>query len=431
VANLIALILGALALLTAIFAPAVVRGVLAPGFAADPAKEALTIALLRLMLPSAVIFGLSGLIMAILNSHQIFLIPALTPSMYQLGLIFGTLVLAPRWGIYGLGWGVLLGASLHLALQLPALARLGGRYWPILGLRLASVRQVMRLMGPRLLGVAVVQLNFWVNVALASHMPEGSVTGVALAFALMLMPQAAIAQSIAIAALPTFSAQVAQGRLSDLRDSLATGLRWVTLLAIPATVGLVLLRTPLVTLLYQRGSFTAASTQLVSWALLWYAVGLLGHSLVEVLARAFYALHDTKTPVFVGAAAMTLNIGLSWLLAASFTRLGWAPHGGLALANSIATALEAVGLAVLMRRRLGGLALRPWLTAAAQASAAAALMGAALGFWLGRSGLGAAGATLGGIALGGAVFGLTSWLLGVTEVRRAAVWLGGRLRRTS
>ena len=126
---------------------------------------------------------------------------------------------------------------------------------------------------------------------------------------------------------------------------------------------------------------------------------------------------------------MTLNIALSWLLTAAFARIGWAPHGGLALANSIATALEAVGLAALMRRRLGGLALRPWLTAAAQASAAAALMGAALGLWLGRSGLGAAGATLGGIALGGAVFGLTSWLLGVTEVRRAAAWLGGRLRR--
>jgi putative peptidoglycan lipid II flippase len=123
----------------------------------------------------------------------------------------------------------------------------------------------------------------------------------------------------------------------------------------PAAAGLVLLRRPIVALLYQRGEFTAQSTDLVAWALLWYAAGLVGHSMVEVLARAFYALHDTRTPVIVGATAMGLNVGLSFLFVWLFSSVGWMPHGGLALANSTATALEMIGLLVLIRRNLGGL----------------------------------------------------------------------------
>jgi putative peptidoglycan lipid II flippase len=171
----------------------------------------------------------------------------------------------------------------------------------------------------------------------------------------MLMPQAAIAQSIAIAAMPTFSAQAALGRLDEMRASLAASLRGVLLLSMPAAVGLILLRRPIVALLYQRGEFSAQSTELVAWALLWYAAGLVGHSVVEVLARAFYALHDTRTPVIVGATAMGLNVALSFLFVWLFSSIGWMPHGGLALANSTATALEMVGLLVLIRRKLGGL----------------------------------------------------------------------------
>jgi len=280
VANLVLLILILLALLAAVFAPQIVRYFLAPGFEAIPEKQALTdltITLIREMLPSAVIFGLSGLVMAILNSHQVFFIPALTPSMYQLGQIFGVLVLAPRLGIHGLALGVVIGAFLHLGLQFPALLRQGGQYFPTLGLRLDSVREVIRLMGPRLLGVAVVQLNFWVNAILASYMVAGSLTGVTMAFTLMLMPQAALAQSIAVASMPTFAAQAAAGKLDEMRSSLAATLRWLILLAVPASAGLILLRRPIIILLYQRNQFTAQSTELVAWALLWYAVGLVGH----------------------------------------------------------------------------------------------------------------------------------------------------------
>lgn len=166
ISNLALIVLTALSLLATFFAPQIVRYLLAPGFASDPAKEALTISLLRLMLPSAVIFGISGLVMGMLNAHQVFFIPALTPAMYPLGIIFGVLVLAPHLGIYGLAWGVLIGSALHLGLQIPSLLRLKGQYTPTLGLKLAPVREVMRLMGPRLLGVAVVQLNFWVNTRL-------------------------------------------------------------------------------------------------------------------------------------------------------------------------------------------------------------------------------------------------------------------------
>ena len=385
ITNLILIFLTLIAAAAAVFAPQVVRYILAPGFAVDPAKEALTISLTRLMLPSTVLFGLSVLVMGILNSHQKFFIPALTPSMYQIGMIFGVTVLK-RMGIYGLAWGVILGAALHLLLQLPLLFKQGGKFSFSLGLRSPDVQEIVRLIIPRWLGVAVVQLNFWINVRLASLQPEGSVAAIQFAFALMLMPQAAIAQSIATAALPTFSTQVAQNKLGKMRSSLSASLRGILLLSIPASLGLILLRRPIVSLLYQRGEFTADSTKLVAWALLWYAAGLVGHAMVEILARAFYALHDTKTPVFIGAAAMSLNVLFSFLFSALFSRVGWMPHGGLALANTLATGLEMIGLVLIMRKRLGGLeASRIW-SGVLKALISGGLMVLAIWGWLSITG---------------------------------------------
>lgn len=429
VANLVLIVLILLAALAAIFAPQVVRYVLAPGFADNPVQEKLAINLLRLQLPSAVLFGLSGLVMGVLNSHQSFLVPALTPAMYQIGLIFGVLALSPRMGIYGLGWGVVIGAGLHLALQLPALLKLKGQYFATLGLRLPDVREVILLMGPRLLGVAVVQLNFWVNTRLASRMVEGSMIGVVLAFALMLMPQAAIAQSIAIAAMPTFSAQVALGKLDEMRSTLAASLRGALLLSIPASIGLILLREPVITLLYQRGEFTERSTQLVSWALLWYAAGLVGHSIVEILSRAFYALQDTRTPVFVGAGAMSLNVVFSLAFSAWFDRLGWMPHGGLALANSLATALEAIVLLVLMRRKLSGLDSRQILDGTWRAGIATVVMGLALWGWIAVVAEPVWLTALGGLAVGGAVFGAAGLALQIREVKSGVQLVRRKLTR--
>ena len=417
VANLLLLVLTLVAALAAIFAPQIVRGglfYLAPDL--PPGQEALTVLLLRTLMPTVVVFGLSGLVMGILNAHQRFWLPAIAPAMYSLGQIGGVLLLPPEWGIHRLAIGALVGALLHLLVQLPGLLRLRGSYTLTLGMHLAEVRQVAGLMGPRILGVAVVQINFIVNTILALSLPEGSVSAVTLAFTLMLMPQVAIAQSAAIAAMPTFSAQVALGKLDELRGALAATLRTVLLLAVPATVGLILLRFPLIRFLYEGGEFTSRSTELVAWALLWYTAGLVGHSLVEILARAFYALHDTRTPVAVGAAAMTLNILFSFAFLALFRRWGWLPHGGLALANSLATALEMVGLLFLMRRKLGGLEGPTVWRGVLHALLGALVMGMALAGWL------ALGANFpawlvagGGMLLGGLVYALIMLGLGVPE----------------
>lgn len=420
IANLVLIVLILAAVLAAIFAQPLVRYVLAPGFADKPGLEALTVDLLRVMLPSAIIFGLSGLVMGILNSHQKFFIPALTPALYRLGMIFGMVFLAPSLGIFGLAWGVVIGAALHLISQIPSLLRIKDRqYFPILGLKLPEVREVGLLMAPRLFGVAAVQLNFWINTRLATRMTEGSVTGVSLALTIMLMPQAIIGQAVATAALPTLSGQYALGKFAELRTSLASSLRGILFLALPATVGLILLRQPIVALMFEYGeNFDEQSTQMVAWALLWYAAGLIGHCIVEIFSRSFYALHNTIIPVVVGVLAMALNIGLSVFFAGWFQRLGWMPHGGLALANSLATGLEAIVLWVLMRRRLKGLEGERVFQGAWQAILGAGVMGLALWIWLDQTGeLSAWIVGLGGVLIGGLIYGLMLLILRVDEVQ--------------
>ncbi len=445
IANAVTLTLSLLALLVALFAPQVVRYALAPGLSTDPHLFSLTISLLRIQLISAVLFGLGGLIVGILNAHQVFLVPALTPALYQLGIIFGALVLAPSMGIYGLAWGVVIGAALYLIVQIPSLLkiasplrlpladtfpkslRIWGRMGGGLGLHDPNVRRVIVLMGPRLLGVAVVQLNFWVNTWLASKMAGGSVSGLYYGFSLMLMAQAVIAQSAAIAAMPTFSAQHALGQQDEMRSSLAATLRSVILLALPASAGLILLRQPLISLLYQRGEFDERAVQIVSWALLWYAAGMIGHSIMEVLTRAFYAQHDTKTPVIIGTVAMGLNVVFSLAFIDLFEIAGWMPHGGLALANSLATALEAATLFIVMRKRLNGIEGRHILRGAISSLIAALGMSALIYGWL----------TLGqnfnawilvpaGVAIGGGAYFAALWMLRVPELQ---FLVNGILRR--
>jgi putative peptidoglycan lipid II flippase len=425
--NLVALLLGAVCALAWVFAPQLVGRVLVPQF--DAVQQALTVELLRIQLITPVVFGASGLLMGILNAHQSFLLPALAPSMLWLGVIIGVLFFAPAIGIHGLAWGAVLGAFLHLGVQLPALVSKGPRYQFILGLGLASVRQVARLMGPRLLGVAVVQLNFLVNVIVASGLAEGSLAAITVAFSVMLMPQQAIGQAIAIAALPTFSAQVARGKLNEMRSSLVSSLRGIFLLSIPASVGLVLLREPIVALLFQRGEFGPDDTQLVAWGLLWYAAGLLGHTVVEIASRAFYALKDTRTPVLVGAGAMSLNVALSLTLPGAFARIGWMPHGGLALANSAATFLEMLVLLYLIRGRLQGLEEKRLFSGLGQAAAGSLVMGAGIWLWAARFIAAPAWQTAGGaILLGLIIYAIFSWILRVPEVSLAFLALQRRLR---
>jgi len=417
IANLITLTLSVLGIFAAILAPQIVRYALAPGLAADLDVFSMTVALLRIQLIASVLFGLGGLVVGILNAHQIFFIPQLTIGLFRLGEIFGVLVLARWFGIYGLAWGVVIGAGLYLLIQIPTLLKQKGAYTPTLGLENPSVREVFRLMGPRVLGAAVVQLNFWVNTWLASQMTAGSVAGLQYGFSLMLMAQAVIAQSVAIAAMPTFSAQFALGKLDEMRASLASSLRGVLFFALPASLGLILLRGPIVAMLFQRGQSNAQLTAMIAWALLWYAAGLVGHSVMEVLTRAFYAQHDTKTPVIIGAIAMGLNVAFSFSFSALFAKLGWMPHGGLALANSLATALEMIVLFVTMRNRLNGINGRHLLHGLLLSLGGTLAMSAAVLLVL-RFGAGLSAWLLApiGIAAGGLAYALTMAALRVPEL---------------
>ena len=428
VMNLVLLVLVALGVLAALLAPLLVRYVLAPGFE-DPALLALTVSLLRLLLVTAVIFGVSGLLMGILNAHQHFLLPALAPTFYWLGMIFGLIVWTPSLGIYGLAWGAVLGAALHLLIQIPGLRGLKPRYWPSLELRNSAVRHVIQLMGPRLIGVAAVQVSLLVNTALASYL-AGGVSALDYAFRIFTMPQVIIAQSISIAALPTFSALVARGEIGEMRASLADTLRGILFLALPATVGLLLLGQPVVALLFQYGVFDAHSTSLVAWALACYTLGLVSHSVVEITPRAFFALHDTRTPVLVSTVAMTLNVGLSFLFKALFTAWGWPPHAGLAFSLTVATTLEMGGLVWLLRRRLGGLDFRRLWPGLWRAALASAIMGAALAAWLAITpGWPAWLVAAGGVAGGGVVFAAAAYGLGSPEARLIPTLVRDQLKR--
>lgn len=411
--NLVTLVLTIAALLASIFAPQIVRYFLAPGLSRDPAIFALTVHLLRIQSISAVLFGVGGLVIAILNAHQIFFVPQITAAMYQLGQIFGVLVLARWLGIYGLAWGVVIGSALFLLIQLPSLFKLRGEFSFSLGRGDPNVGNVFRLMGPRVFGAAIVQLNFWVNNNLASRMTEGSIQSLSFAFTLMLMAQAVIAQSVAIAAMPTFSAQHALGKVDEMRSSLASALRGMFLLALPASVGLILLSRPIVSMLFERGEFTATTTQMTAWALMWFAAGLVGHSVMEVLTRAFFAQHDTKTPVLIGAAAMGLNVLFSILFSRWFAQIGWYPVGGLALANSLATTLEASTLFLVMSRRLNGIQGKFVADGLIRCAAAVAVMGIGLWLWVQAT----AGRQSWVVALGGVVLGGLLYLMGVLVFR--------------
>jgi putative peptidoglycan lipid II flippase len=395
VTNLVMIVMTVLAGLAALLAPWLVRTILAPGF--TPAQQALTAELMRWMLISTVIFGVSGIVMGVLNSFQHFLLPALAPLLYNLSIIAGAWFLAPTLGVYGLVLGVIAGAALHLDVQLFGLWRYNARYFGTLGLDNPRVREVGRLMAPRILGLAVVQVNFWVNTLLASSLPAGSLSALNYAWLLMLLPQGIVAQGVATAAFPTFAALEARGQHHELRRTISTTLRGVLFLAIPAAAGLFVWRVPLIRMLLERGQFTEQSTALTAAALAFYAFGLVGHSALEILARAFYALHDTRTPVTIGVLAMGLNVALSlWL------RVPLA-HAGLALANTIATTLEMLLLAGLLSRRLGGLEWPQLLATLGKASLAAVLMAVPLAWaaerWSGGHALlfGAAGLVVGGL----------------------------------
>ncbi len=439
----IVLLLGFFALLGALAAPWLLQTLVAPGL--DAVSIAQTVPLMRVMLIATVIFGLSGLLMGVLQSNGAFLAPALAPAFYNLGIIFGALALS-SWGVLGAAMGVVIGAALHLLVQLPAL-------WGVIKAQTtdpqssipnpslsADLRTLFRLMLPRMAGLGATQVNFLVNTTLASGMGTMAIAALEIGFPTMRIPQAAIAQAIAQALFPTISAQAAKGDKIAFARMLMRAVNIVVALSLPATVGLMALAEPIIRLLYRRGSFDDASASATALALTCFAVGLVGHSVFEVVVRGFYALRDTVRPVIITVVGAAFNIALSLIFTALFLQNGWRAFGGIALANSMATLLEAAALLLWLHLRTG--LIRPHVAALWQAfgkaSVASALMLAVL-FGLARVGLlsnnDSAIAHLIGlvvmISLGGGVYVLAAYLLRSDELLFFVDMLSQRFRRSA
>ena len=418
--TLVGLILAAIALLAAVFAPQL-ASLIVPGF--DREAKDLTAQLMRLMLISPVVFGISDVSMGILNSYQHFLWPAWAASFYNLAIIGGAALLAPSLGVYGLAIGVVVGSFLHLLVQFPSLLAHGWRYRPLLELAHPGVREVGRLMLPRMLGIAAVHLNCIVNTILASGLGEEAIAALDFAWKMMLLPEGILAMAVATAAFPTFSALVAQGRMAEMRDTFLGTLQGVLYLTIPAGVGLFVLRYPIIQLLFQRGAFGLSSTRAVAWALQFYAPGLFAYSCVEIATRAFFALHDTKTPVLISLITMGLNVALSL----AFIHLSPLSYGGLALSHVIATTAEMAALLLLLQRRLGGLGGRRLLAPLLRMAVATGLMGLTVSRFIWRLGdSNIAIVAVGGISLGAFTYLAASLALGSRELKR--LWLSLRPR---
>ena len=284
VLNLALLVVAGVSVVAAIFAPQVICAI-APGF--DAERMALAARLMRLVLLQTVISSGSGIVMSVLQAHQHFLLPAAAPICYTLGRIAGALLLAPRWSIFGLAWGGLAGTVGHFLVQAPGLIRYRARWWP--ALRHPDLRAVLALMGPRVLGLGATYLNFVLPTFLGSRLPAGAISAYEYGWRLMQFPETIIGTAMGLTVFPTLVELANAGDRDGLRHTASWALRLVLTLAVPAAVGLLVLGRPLTALFFQRGAFDATTTGRVTWALQFFALGLVVHSALEVISRLFYA----------------------------------------------------------------------------------------------------------------------------------------------
>ena len=368
VLNTLLLAVIGLSVIVAILAGPLVRWVIAPGF--SPETQLLTANLMRLTLISTVIFSASSLLGAILNTYQHFFLPAVAPLIYNLGIMAGAIFLAPRFGVYGLIVGVTLGAAGHFLIQVPGLIHYGFKYQPILDWGDHDLHQIVKLMGPRVLNIVVIQINFVVMFNLASYLGEGSVSALDYGWDLMQMPQTVIGSALGIVLFPTMSALAAQGNIPALRRTMAQALRIILALSIPAMVGLIVLGRPIIQVMFQRGQFGPDSTAAVYQALQFWAIALVAHSALEVVNRVFYAQKDTVTPLLSSLVSMVINIGLALTLYQPLRA------GGLALSNGIAVTVEVLIMLVIAHRRMAGVEAGSTLNTLVRTLLAAAAMGA-------------------------------------------------------
>jgi putative peptidoglycan lipid II flippase len=369
------LVTGSLAIAGIVFAHPIAWA-LASEYASVPGKLDLTAFLARIMLPTVVFIALAAAAMGMLNALQHFFVPASAPAMFNLATILCALLLvpiAPRLGlppIAAIAIGTLLGAAAQFLIQWPVLRREGFRYQPLLDVRDPALRRVLILIGPGTIGLAATQANVFVNTILATSQGTGAVSWLNYAFRLIYLPIGLFGVSIAMAVLPAVSRRTALHDDAGVRRTVSEGMSLMMVLNIPATVGLMLLASPIIKLIFERRAFTAADTASTAGALQFYAVGLIGYSVVRIVSPVFYALGQNRTPVIVSAAAVALNI------AASLTLVRLLGYRGLALATSIAALFNASTLLVLLRRRLGGLDEARMLSSLGRVAVASIVMGA-------------------------------------------------------
>ena len=385
VLNALIIILGLITVVGIILAPWLVR-LIAPGFSEIPGKTELTIRLTRIMFPFLLMIAIAALAMGILNAKHRFGVPASASMMFNVGSILGGLafafLLAPNFlhdpamagrAMMGMAIGTLIGGAAQWLIQVPSLRRVGYRYEATLNWRDPGFRHVMNLLGPSVIGTAAVQINIFVNNWFASYFENGAVSLLNCAFRLVQFPIGVFGVAIATAALPTISAQVARGDIAQFRATLSRAIRLAMFLCLPAACGLVVLAHPIIAVIYQHGRFTPEAAARTALCLQAYAIGLTGYAAIKVLAPAFYAFGDSRTPMYVAFFSVVVNVALN----SFFTlKLHWGAPG-LAFATSIVALTNIVLLLFFMRRKIQRFELATLLRSLVKIAAASAVMSAA------------------------------------------------------
>ncbi|MFH1655765.1 MAG: murein biosynthesis integral membrane protein MurJ [Candidatus Omnitrophota bacterium] len=345
------IVLSAITILGIIFSPLIVR-VIAPGFINDVSKLNLAVRLTRIMFPYLVLIGLTAYSMGILHSFKSFFAPAFAPALLNISLIVSALIATLKLNepIYGLAIGVLIGGVLQLALQLPSLYKNGLRFKKVTTFKHPGVKAVGSLLGPRIFGSAVYQLNIFVDTICASLsfiVGQGAVAAIYFANRIIQFPLAVFGIALASAALPTMSRLAAENDLEKLKDTLSFSLRSIFLIMMPSTVGLIILSEPIIRVFFQRGQFTAYSTMITTSALLFYALGLFAFAGIKILTSCFYSLKDTRSPVKVAGLCLIINVILNVILMFPLQ------VAGLALASSISALINFSILSHLLEKKIG------------------------------------------------------------------------------
>lgn len=376
--NVSILVFLALSLVFIIFTDPIMH-LIAPGL--TPAEMALAVPFTRIMLLGQTLpLILGNFLTGILQSHKRFLVPALAPVAYNLGIILGIIFLSPVMGLYGAVWGVILGAFLFLLIQIPLCTHLNFQYQLKIDLKQPGVREIGRLILPRTLGLGITQLNYFANLMISSLISTRAITIFNFAQQLEQLPIGIFAATISQAALPTLSEeQSKEDQYAAFKKTFLTSLHQILFLVCPAAVILIVLRIPIVRLVYGAAKFDWPATVETGRTLAFLGVGLIAEAAINLLVRGFYALHDSKTPVIIGSLTIVLNILLSLMFVFTLPFLN-RPIWGLAAASAIADSLYAVLLIYLLSRRVQAFSLSSLLAPAGKIVTAALLTGLALYF---------------------------------------------------